>query len=333
MKKIIFFLILFLGCVGVVAGLTVYRKDIKEVVLPIGEIIRNRPLERYTIENLSKFNWPVSQITLDEPVATTSAYTTYKFHYLVEGRKVSGLTHIPNHVNENQKAPVIVQLRGYVDREVYISGEGTRRSAEVYARNGFITIAPDFLGYGDSDLPPNNIFEERFQTYAAALTLLSSIKTLRGADAERVGIWGHSNGGQIALTVLEATGGNYPTVLWAPVSKAFPYSILYYTDELSDRGKFLRKELAKFEEDYDVEPYSIPNYLHLINAPILLHQGTADEVVPKKWSDELAKRLKELDKEVTYRVYSGADHNLVSGWDEVVGRDVEFFREKVISKK
>ena len=36
-------------------------------------------------------------------------------------------------------------------------------------------------------------------------------------------------------------------ILWAPVSKPFPYNILYYTDEAEDRGKWLRGEIAKFE--------------------------------------------------------------------------------------
>lgn len=312
-----------LGVVGIGGYIVWFRPQ--AVISPIGKIME-KPLEKYTIDRLSEQVFSGSQIVLDEPIATTSAYTTYMFYFISEGNKVTGLAHIPRVASEDRKAPVIVQFRGYVDREKYISGEGTRRSGEVFASNGFISLAPDFLGYGGSDSPSSDIFEERFQTYTTALNLLASVKTLPLADPDRIGVWGHSNGGQIAVTILEISRQSIPTTLWAPVSKPFPYSILYYTDEASDRGKLLRKRLAKFEEDYDVEFYSMSNYLDRIAAPLQIHQGTADESVPQRWSDELVTALKKLDKDLAYFVYIGADHNMAGTWNTVVARDIKFFR-------
>ena len=229
-------------------------------------------------------------------------------------------------------------MRGFVLKETYSTGIGTKRAGEVFAQNGFITIAPDFLGYGKSDNPSGNSIEERSQTYITALTLLSSLDNLNSgldasysgkikADVSKVGIWGHSNGGQIALSVLEITGKNYPTVLWAPVSKPFPYSILYFTDEFDDHGKALRKVVANFENDYDIELYSPSNFYSWINAPIQIHQGTADDAVPLKWSDQLVKDLDKLKKDVTYFTYPGADHNLLpDGWGVAVQRSLDFYK-------
>ena len=145
------------------------------------------------------------------------------------------------------------------------------------------------------------------------------------ADASNIGVWGHSNGGQIALTVLEILGKPVPATLWAPVSKPFPYSILYYTDEADDHGKLLRKELAKFEENYNVDIYSLTNYFNRITGPVLLHQGTADASVPRAWSDELAKNI----ADVQYFLYLGTDHNMMPDWNTVVSRDVEFFKKEL----
>ena len=50
--------------------------------------------------------------------------------------------------------------------------------------------------------------------------------------------------------------------------------------------------------------------------------------MPKKWSDELVKNLKEKEKDVTYFVYPVADHNMKPEWDKVVERDVVFFDVK-----
>lgn len=301
-------------------------------VSPIGQLFE-KPLEKYQIESLGKKDYPASQIVLDEAIATTSAYTVYPFHYISDGKKVTGLAHLPTRPEPAEGFPVIVQFRGYVDREKYSPGEGTRRSAQVFAQNGFLSLAPDFLGYGGSQMPSNDIFEERFQTYVVSLSLLNSIGSLSIADAKRIGIWGHSNGGQIALMVLEATQKSYPTVLWAPVSKPFPYSILYYTDDAPDHGKFLRGKLADFEKNYDADLYSLTNYLDRITAPIQLHQGTSDSAVPKAWSDLIVKNLQEKNKDVTYFIYPGADHNMMPDWNTVVSRNIEFFRLRFGERK
>ena len=301
------------------------RGRAETTVSPLGQIFE-KPLEKYTIDRLSNRVAVGSQIVLDEAVATTSAYTAYTFHFLSDGKKVTGLAHIPH---GKGPFPVIVQLRGYVEREQFSSGVGTKRSAEVFASNGFISLAPDFLGYGESDMPSTDVFEERFQTYMTVLDLLALIPSLQEGDSLRVGMWAHSNGGQIALTVLEITGKPYPTTLWAPVTKPFPYSILYYTDEAEDRGKALRRKLADFEKDYDVESYAMVNYVDRITAPLQLHQGTSDESVPVKWNDEFVQVLRDKNKTIGYFLYPGADHNVHPSWNTVIARDIEFFRKNL----
>jgi len=283
----------------------------------VSPLVREKPLDKYTIENLAKRDYK-SQIIIDDEVSPR----VFNFHFDSDGKKVTGLAHMP----KDCPCPMIVQFRGYVEKDIYRSGVGTKRTAEVFARNGFISLAPDFLGYGGSDNPPDDVFEERFLTYVAGLNLLAGVESWDKAG--KIGIWGHSNGGQIALTVLEVSGKEYPTVLWAPVSKPFPYSILYYTDEAEDRGKALRKKLADFEKDYDVELYNLTNYLDRIKAPVLLQQGSGDESVPQKWSDELVEKMK-----ADYVVYPGADHNLQPMWNQAVTQDVQFFRKSLVGGK
>ena len=313
---ILFLVILFAGGYWYWAG-----RQTEPTVSPIGQLFE-KPLEKYTIERLGARQKVGSQIVLDAAIATTSAYTVYQFRYTSDGKKVTGLAHVPN---GKGPYPVIVQLRGYVERDIFETGVGTRRSAEVFASNGFISLAPDFLGYGGSDMPSDDVFEERFQTYTATLDLLASISSLSIAEASKIGIWGHSNGGQIALTVLEVTSKAYPTTLWAPVTKPFPYSILYYTDEADDHGKALRKKLADFEGAYDVELYSLTNFVDRIHAPMQLHQGSADDAVPTKWNEEFVSVLEDKNKTIEYFVYPGSDHNLSPSWNTVIARDIQFF--------
>ena len=286
------------------------------------------PLLKYTFENLKNTKFSPSPITLGEKVTEISQ----KFYFDIP-EKVSGLINFPD---EPGTYPVIVMFRGYIPKETYQPGAGSQPSAKVLAANGFITLAPDFLGYAESTSPSATPFEERFQTTTTALTLLASLENLNSAlpaqikaDLSKVGIWGHSNGGSIALSVLAISGGSYPTVLWAPVSKSFPYSILAYTDETDDQGKYLRRALADFEKDYNTEDFSPPKYFSWIKAPLLINQGLNDQEVPYWWSDELVKNLKSYGLEVKYLKYPGADHNfLPSGWNQAITNTVAFFKDK-----
>ena len=298
-----------------------------------------KPLLAYTFENLRKTVFPKSKIVLDRSYSETATSTSQIFYFKTpkkpgstEMDTVSGLMNMPK---KPGTYPIIVMLRGFVPDNLFAPGVGTQHVAETLAQNGYITLAPDFLGFGESSLTSSDSFEARFQTYTTVLSLLSSLSTLNEGleasysgsitvDANKVGIWGHSNGGHIALSVLAISGKKYPTVLWAPVSKSFPYSILYYSDDADDHGKALRAVLANFEKDYDTDVFSPLNYYSWIQAPISIHQGTYDEAVPEKWSQDLELQLKNEKVDVAYHTYPG-DHNMVPSWNEVVKDTISFY--------
>lgn len=325
---------IFIGvAIGIVIGFDLKTRGFSFTKKPEKEKIKVKPLEKYAIAKLAKIAASGSVIQIDRELEKSDDFTSYLFYFTASQKRVSGLINIPK---KEGKHPLIFLFRGYIDRENYTTGDGTRRAAEAFAKNGFITVAPDFLGYGDSDNPSINVLEARFETYTTAITLLASLSQIDNAldqfdvsvDTDKVGVWGHSNGGQIALTVLETTGVTYPTVLWAPVTKPFPYSILYYTDEADDRGRAMRKVVAEFEKDYIADKYSLTQYLHLIQAPIQLHQGTDDDAVPQKWSDGFIETMEKLEKKVDYYVYQGEDHNFTRGaWERVITRDIAFYNK------
>lgn len=313
MNKILLILI-----IVVAIGIGVWRWQVNRPELvspeaPAAEI--SRPLNQYRFEELRQNVSVPSQIEVKGEI----------FIFETEGKKMSAQIKVPVGNPPVGGWPVVIMIRGYVDQEIYEIGMGTKNGAEYFRANGYLTLAPDFLGFGQSDLPPNNALQERFMRPKQVLDLIASVKTLANADPDRINIWGHSNGGQIALSVLEISGADYPTALWAPVSKPFPYSILYYTDELDDRGKALRRLIAGFDALYEADEFSIEHYYDWIKAPIQIHQGTTDDAVPLEWSQNLESRLKELKKEVKLYVYPGADHNLVGGWNEAAKRSLEWF--------
>lgn len=331
------FVLVFILGIGV--GKTYFQgKSALPLLQPLEDAAENiveKPLEKYSFGNLRKTTFSPSVISLGDVIKDEKDFTSYTFYYLVAEKKVSGLLNIPKNPGVY---PIIVLFRGFVPREIYTTGEGSRRTGEYFAKQGFVTLAPDFLGYGASEKGADDAMEDRFQTYTTALTLLASLKNLNTTleatqsgsvqtEPKKVGIWGHSNGGHIALAVLAITEKPYPTVLWNPVTKPFPYSILYFTDEYDDNGKALRKVVADFEKDYDIEKYSPQNYYQYIQAPLQLHQAEADEAVPLRWSNQFYDRMKALEKEIVYFTYPSENHNFNNGsWPEAVERSNEFFK-------
>lgn len=303
------------------------------------------PLLAYTIPALQEFDFAPSQLQAGESLEETPNYLGYAFTYQTTGSQMSGRITLPT---ERAAQPeVVVMLRGYVPAEGYVSGAGTNPAARVFAKNGMITVAPDFLGYGDSDAEPANEWQARFQKPVQVVELIDSLLkygvplpdgTTIPVTRSQLRLWAHSNGGQIALTALELLQDPIPTTLWAPASAPFPYSILYFGDETDDEGQQQRKWISLFEKDYDARQFSFTDYLNLLPAGLKLqiHQGLQDDAIHYTWNDELVDKLavenevrqasdaSELD--VTYYRYPGTDHNMRPSWDTVVARDLDFLK-------
>ena len=315
-----------LGAVGV--WLWMSRGEVREMSNPMGEYqVKEKPYDKYSFSRLVEREDIASQIEIEGET----------FSYMTEGKKVTGAITLPTGPGPEGGWPVVVMLRGYADKEIYYTGYGTKNGAKYFSEQGYVTLAPDFLGYGGSDPSDEDTLGARVRKPATVLDLLASLSSLEYVDTEQVYLWGHSNGGQIALSVAEILGRRGElslrgwssqvkgVTLWAPVTKPFPYSILYYTYDWDDRGKELRRVIAKWEADYEAEDYSIERYWDWIQTPIQIHQGTADEAVPYEWSDEVVKVWEELELDVNYYRYSGTNHNMQPSWNTVIGRDVGWF--------
>ncbi len=355
--KIIKFIGVFILFLGIGIGVGKFLDKKTGWLSPLGNKIVNQEkpkeknigyLAQYNFENLKKRESQTSEIkiveenkVLDETrkklikayakegVKKENNFTSYVVIFESNGKKISGMMNVPSYApTELRKGkPAIIMIRGYAESEDYFVGSGSWKAADELARNGFVTISLDFLGYGLSDGESKDILEARFEKPVSVLDLIAAVKKLDYVDNTKIGIWSHSNGGQIAISVLEITGENYPTVLWAPMTNPFPQSVLETMDD-SEGGKIVKQKIADFEKDYDSKLYSIDNFYEWINSPILIHQGTADVWCKVEWQQNLKNKLTKLGKEVRLDVRQGNDHNLKQSWDEVIKMDIEFFREK-----
>ncbi len=285
------------------------------------------PLEKYSIPNLKLYPYQPSQITVTEELQGADDFTTYIFQYQTMDKKMTGTINIPapDNLNTASPLPVILMVRGYATPAQFYPGFGTRNAASVFAQNGYITIAPDFFNFGGSDPETEDSWEARF---VKPINVIELVKTIQenprlvfnekndlssnseihssnlsqlnqlnlSLDPDRIGIWGHSNGGQITITVLQITGQPIPATVWAPVTAPFPYSILFFSRTSPDEGKETRAWLAMFERDYDVFEFTITQHLDKLSGPLQIHHGSADPDALQVWSDEFVKNIEQENK-------------------------------------
>lgn len=320
------------------------------------------PLLQYAFKNLNQKEFTAKQALKIEKIlsedAEKGAYVLL-FKYESQGKNISGALNvkIDKETKVFAKQPTIIMLRGYAPIENYYPGLGTKNAATVFAENNYITLAPDFLGFGESDSEPVDTWEARLIKTVNVIDLIKTAQTFPeidlsqlenfpikkiAIDPSKIGIWGHSNGGQIAISVLEAMNSNLPTTLWAPVLAPFPYSVLYFSDEYEDEGKETRKYLSLFEEDYDVFDFSISKHLDQLNGPIQIQHGTDDDSALVSWTEEFLTKVdlenqrratdssienKKASIEIDFYKYPGANHNLQPNWNEAVQKDLNFFKK------
>ncbi len=285
---------------------------------------------KYSFQSLKEKIYPPGQIKLGKILKKETLFTSYLFTYQTEGKTISGLANIPK---ASGKFPVIILLRGYADKNYYYSGLGTEKSANFLAENGFLTLSSDFLGYGYSDLEDEDILKARFYRPVEILSLLNSLESLSKADTGKIGLWAHSNGGQVALSVLEISNKNYPTSLWAPVSLPFPECILTYLGEEEEVGNIVKEKIDLFLKNNDPKDFSTADHLELIkNTAFIIHQGLWDELIKPSWTKDLIEKLKGFGNTVNYFSYEKENHNF--NYSKTTGeilrqRDLEFFQEQL----
>lgn len=232
-KKIL--IVLFLGLVGFVFwwwasgrfpinNMIFDPKGTKNSVLKKVPDRNSGYLAKYNFENLKKRENKKSEIRkVGETLVVDEArkeltkrgdlegknfdFETWAITFESNGKKISGMMNLPKGY-KNKKSPAIIMIRGFADNEGYFIGSGSWKAADELARNGFVTVSLDFLGFGLSDQESTDILEARFEKPESVLDLIESVKGLNFVDSEKVGIWAHSNGGQIAISVLEATSKN-----------------------------------------------------------------------------------------------------------------------------
>lgn len=318
MNKTKIFIVLFLAIV--LAGFILSKSKSSEKNNPDFPIRKSNTTKNISsnsfIESLRVRRFQGGKITVEETLSKNNSYTKYLISYPSDDLKIYGIMNVPQ---GNGPFPVILLNHGYFNASTYQSGDGTDGMANILAAKGYLTLASDYRGFGKSQDVPDQASRGHRPEYAIdVLNLIASVKSLPKADQNKIGMWGHSMGGEVALRTVEAIVTIKTLVLWAPTA----------TRASDNRGFRAGRQIggANPTSDTSQDGAAPMNYLRYIQTPISLHQGLSDTEVNPQGSKELNKALQKEGKQIEYFEYPGQDHNFKNlGWDIISQRTVDFF--------
>lgn len=295
-------------------------------------IMPHKQLHPMAIESLRGNGYPGGEFTIEQTLANGTNYRQYIASYRSEGLKIYGLLTIPLAEKPEGGYPAVMFVHGYIQPDQYSTTGNYPTYQAALARGGFITFKPDLRGHGNSEGEPVSAhYSEKYTI--DTLNALAYLKQHPDVNSNRIGYWGHSNGGEIGLRTILVDKNIKAASLWAGVVGSYQDMFETYLADipfLQDDTNPLVAEFSKPSTNPEfwnaIEPYE---FLDEISIPIQLQHGTNDTSVPVELSLSLKAALEEAGKDVTYLEYPGDDHNIGQNSSLAWQRTIAFFRENL----
>ena len=307
------------------------------------------------IEVMRQQSYPGSEMTFEETLESEGNYSQHVVSYLSDGYKIYALMTIPNGAKPDTGWPVIVFNHGYVRPSHYSTTGNYVPYMDMLASNGYIVFKSDYRGHGRSDGAETVGGGYGLPDYTAdVLNAVASLQAYPDADPNRIGMWGHSMGGQITLRAMVVSEDIKAGVIWGGVVSPYPDIIARWdftrnpdfppemresisATPQSSAGSWLQNfsgwvnEFATKYGNPDENPafwdtISPNNYLEDLSGPVQLHHSITDEMVPVAWSETLVEELQAAGN-TSYELFTYPDdnHNIVVSYGTAMQRTVDFF--------
>jgi len=290
LKYLLFLGLLVSSCTTVLAVSTT-EIDTDALIPPeavISEPIAETQIESpFSLEALSEREFGLGELRIEYPWHNEEEFTRYYITYDSDDLNIHGYVNIP--VGRGP-FPVIIALHGHISTNEYETLDYSTRYADAIARKGYIILHPNLRNYPPSDSPGRGRDFNSGYT-ADVMNLLEYVRQEAGqagsifenADLSRIGIWGHSLGGGVALRVISLVPEIKAAVLYGAVTQRYSNNSAGFTV-------------------YDLESS---------DAAYSVHHGTADEKIDIDWSYRFCDQLEDMGKEHECYFYDGSPHTFI----------------------
>lgn len=272
------------------------------------------------------------QIKIVKQLSANRLFKTYDATYPSDGLNLSTVIDVPNKLPSKDGYPIVILTHEYQNPVNYNSSL-YNPWGNYFVSNGFLVIKPNYRGYGKSETDYKTL---SYLAYPIdVVNLISSLKSLKAADPNRIYLFGDSFGADIVLKVLEIAG-NKPdlsksiraAVLESPIIHSFnqletsnkPYLVSLYNEAVEIIGNPKRNSALW-------QSLKTLSFLIYIRTPLILEQGIADNTIPYQESIELYNDLISLNKKAKLILYANADHNLSQVKQDAQSQVLHFFKK------
>lgn len=291
-----------------------------------------------SLEYLRSQDYPGSEIVIENVLPSEENYNRYIASYHSQGLKIYALLLVPNGQKPQGGFPVIVLNHGYIIPDKYTPDGNYVPYADAFADAGYIVFKPSYRGHGESEGKPTSAYFSP-DYLVDDLNAISSIKKYKSVNPKKIGVWGHSMGGNITFKDVVVDKENIKAaVIWSGVTAPMNEIIYNWQGRVSYKPDALDLRLRYQNLEFLTDTYGSPsenpefwnsidpnNYLEDINVPIQIHVGLSDIQVPADFSKGLYERLKKVGKEVEYFEYEGANHDINQSFQSAMKETIDFF--------
>jgi dipeptidyl aminopeptidase/acylaminoacyl peptidase len=279
--------------------------------------------KHFFIEQLLKMDFKGSSIRKERVIAESNMYHTYNIEYLSDGIKVQGSMRRPN--GKGPFSAILINhghSRSYKNRDDF----GLEEISRLFVQEGYITFSTDYRNYGKSDRGPD-IFQEGY--FNDVMNLLASIEKLSEVDSDKIGMCGHSMGGAFTIKAALIAGKIIKAVsVFAPMSTNEIDNYKAITNWHPEKKAHIDRTFGTPEsaaENY--QKMSPCYYLELLKAPVIIHHGADDDVVPIEWSEYFFRLCKGKNKAICIQSYRNTGHDFKGETlKNVLKSTIEFFK-------
>lgn len=266
-------------------------------------------------------------LRLGRVLARTDRYTRRAVSYRSGDLRISGIINVPEGTGP---FPVLVLLHGYIDPDVYVTGQGLMREQDYLARRGYVVLHVDYRNHAGSEQDPAAERRLRLGYTEDAVNAVLAVRRSRlpFLDGDRVGLLGRSMGGGVTFNTLVARPGLVDAaVVFAPVSSWTPDNFDRWIR--GERPQLAARIVNRYGSPEDSPEFwrqvSPRTYFGRITEPLLIHHGTADESCPIRWTRSTYAALRRAGRDARLFVYDGEAHAFGPQWPQSMRRTVRFF--------
>ncbi len=292
-----------------------------------------------SIERMRSVSYPGSQLVVEQELGRSGAHTEYIVSYRSEGLRIYALLTVPVGERPAQGWPVIIFNHGYIPPTEYRTNERYVAYVNGFANQGYVVLKPDYRGHGSSEGKPEGAYFSPAYT-VDVLNAIGAMKKYPEADPNRIGMWGHSLGGNITQRALVLSPDIKAAVIWGGVVGSYRdmYSLWFNrrrtTNEASlqqqQQWRMTRSRFSQLHGTPETNPefwnaIDPTSYLRYQTAPVQLHHTRGDETVTYQLSEAYAAKLTEENKLHELYLYEGDDHNVSQNFSTALQRSVAFF--------